>query len=159
MDYKKIFRSQKLRFGILRILAFIPDSIMLRFQYRIKMNRSLNLRRPETFTEKIQWYKIHYRNPLIGQCVDKYEVRKYVESKGLSSILNKLFAVTSDPSEIDFNALPERFVIKSTDGGGGENILICRDKGNLNVMETLDRLRAWKNKKNIKNLSIRSRNC
>lgn len=149
MDYKKIFRSQKLRFGILRILAFIPDSLMLRLQYRIKMNRSLNLRKPETFTEKIQWYKIHYRNPLIGQCVDKYEVRKYVESKGLSSTLNKLYSVCSDPSEIDFNALPERFVIKSTDGGGGENILICRDKGNLNVMETLDRLRAWKNKKNV----------
>lgn len=149
MDYKKIFRSQKLRFGILRILAFIPDSIMLRFQYRIKMNRSLNLRRPETFTEKMQWYKIHYRNPLIGQCVDKYEVRKYVESKGLSSTLNKLYSVCSDPSEIDFNVLPERFVIKSTDGGGGENILICRDKASLNITETVDRLKQWKNKKNV----------
>lgn len=149
MDYKKIFRSQKLRFGILRILAFIPDSLMLRFQYRIKMNRSLNLRKPETFTEKIQWYKIHYRNPLIGQCVDKYEVRKYVESKGLSSTLNKLYSVCSDPSEIDFNVLPERFVIKSTDGGGGENILICRDKASLNITETVDRLKKWKNKKNV----------
>ena len=149
MDYKKIFRSQKLRFGILRILAFIPDSLMLRLQYRIKMNRSLNLRKPETFTEKIQWYKIHYRNPLIGQCVDKYEVRKYVESKGLSSTLNKLYSVCSDPSEIDFNVLPERFVIKSTDGGGGENILICRDKASLNITETVDRLKKWKNKKNV----------
>lgn len=149
MDYKKIFRSQKLRFGILRILAFIPDSLMLRLQYRIKMNRSLNLRKPETFTEKIQWYKIHYRNPLIGQCVDKYEVRKYVESKGLSSTLNKLYSVCPDPSEIDFNVLPERFVIKSTDGGGGENILICRDKASLNITETVDRLKKWKNKKNV----------
>jgi len=149
MNYKKIFRSQKVRFLILKMLSFIPDSIMLKLQYRIKMGRKLDLRNPERFTEKIQCYKIKYRNPLIGQCVDKYEVRKFVESKGLGSTLNKLYQVCSNPEEIDFNVLPERFVIKSTDGGGGENILICKDKSAIDVNETISVLSKWKNKKNI----------
>lgn len=85
----------------------------------------------------------------MGQCVDKFEVRKFVESKGLGSTLNKLYQVCSNPEEIDFNALPERFVIKSTDGGGGENILICKDKSAIDISETVSVLRKWKNKKNI----------
>lgn len=149
MDYKKIFRSQKLRFVILRILSFIPDSVMLKWQYRIKMDARLDLADPQRFTEKIQAYKIKYRNPLLGQCVDKYEVRKYVESKGLSSTLNRLYCVCTDPAEIDFEVLPESFVIKSTDGSGGENIIICKDKSSLDISATLDVLRSWKDKKNV----------
>lgn len=149
MDYKKIFRSQKVRFLILKMLSFIPDSIMLKLQYRIKMGRKLDLRNPERFTEKIQCYKIRFRNPMMGQCVDKFEVRKFVESKGLGATLNQLYQVCSNPEEIDFGALPERFVIKSTDGGGGENIFICKDKSAIDISETVSVLRKWKNKKNI----------
>ncbi|MBR4370162.1 MAG: hypothetical protein IKS92_03895, partial [Victivallales bacterium] len=60
---------------------------MIRLQYRIKLNRTLNLGNPVRFTEKLQWYKLHYRNPVMHQCVDKYEVREYVESKGLGDTL------------------------------------------------------------------------
>lgn len=149
MDYKKIFRSQKLRFAILRLLAFVPDSVMLRIQYRIKMGVRLNLRHPQRFTEKLQWYKINHRDPLMGICVDKYEVRKYVASKGLEGTLNKLYCVCKDPDEIDFASLPDKFVVKTTDGGGGENIFICKDKGSLDIPELKRKLKAWKNKKNI----------
>ena len=55
----------------------------------------------------------------------------------------------SDPDEIDFAALPDRFVVKTTDGGGGENIFICRDKNSLNVEELKTKLRSWKDKKNV----------
>lgn len=149
MDYKKILRSQKVRFLILKFLSFVPDSIMLKLQYRIKMGFKLNLANPQRFTEKLQWYKIHYRNKLMGICVDKYEVRKYVESKGLDNTLNKLYCVCSDPDEIDFAALPDRFVIKTTDGGGGENIFICRDKSSLDVPQLKKTLLSWKDKKNV----------
>lgn len=149
MDYKKILRSQKVRFLILKFLSFVPDSIMLKLQYRIKMGFKLNLANPQRFTEKLQWYKIHYRNELMGICVDKYEVRKYVESKGLDNTLNKLYCVCSDPDEIDFAALPDRFVIKTTDGGGGENIFICRDKSSLDVPQLKKTLLSWKDKKNV----------
>lgn len=149
MDYKKIFRSQKVRFLILKFLSFVPDSIMLRLQYRIKMGLKLNLDDPKRFTEKLQWYKIYHRDPLMGTCVDKYEVRKYIVSKGLENTLNKLYCVCSDPDEIDFAALPDRFVVKTTDGGGGENIFICRDRSSLNVEELKTKLRSWKDKKNV----------
>lgn len=149
MDYKKLLRSQKVRFLILKFLSFVPDSVMLKLQYRIKMGFGLNLKDPKRFTEKLQWYKIHYRNPLMGKCVDKYEVRKYIESRGLENTLNKLYCVCSDPEEIDFSALPERFVVKTTDGGGGENIFICRDKSALDVEALKVKLRTWKDKKSV----------
>ena len=116
MDYKKIIKSQKLRFFILRLLKFIPDSLMLRLQYRIKLGRKLNLQAPERFTEKIQWYKLNYRNPLMGRCVDKYAVREYVKSRGLENTLTVLYGVYDNAEDIDFTLLPQKFVIKSTDG-------------------------------------------
>ena len=75
MDYKKIIKSQKIRFEILKLLNFVPDKTMVKLQYRIKTGRKLNLKNPKRFTEKIQKYKLEYRNPLMHKCSDKYEVR------------------------------------------------------------------------------------
>ena len=86
--YKKIISSQKMRFAILRMLKFVPDKAMIKLQYRIKLKRKLNLKDPKRYTEKIQWYKLYYRNPVMMECVDKYGVRKYIEKKGLGNILN-----------------------------------------------------------------------
>ena len=66
--YKKIFKSKKLRFAILSALRFIPDKPMLKIQYRIKNGRKLNLKDPKRYTEKIQWYKLNYRDPVMQQC-------------------------------------------------------------------------------------------
>lgn len=149
MNYKKIFKSQQLRFIILRGLSFVPDSLMLKLQYKIKMNRYLCLKNPKRFTEKLQYYKAFYRDELMGQCVDKFEVRQFVKLKGLSSILNELYCVSSSFSEIDFNKLPCRFVMKTTDGGGGENVVICKDKSKLNFPKLHKQFDQWKNKKDI----------
>ena len=75
MDYKKIIPSRNVRFAILKTLGFVPDPMMLKLQYLMKTGRRLNLDTPERFTEKLQWYKLHYRNPVMRQCADKYEVR------------------------------------------------------------------------------------
>ena len=149
MNYKKIFRSQKLRFLILRYLSFVSDKRMLSWQYKIKLGRNLNFKKPDRYTEKLQLYKMYYRNPLLGECVDKYNVRKYIESKGLSDILNTLYGVYDEVADIDFNKLPNKFVVKSTDGGGGENTLICKDKEKLDIESTKRILKGWKNKKDI----------
>ena len=122
MNYKRFITSQNVRFKILHALKFVPDSIMLKLQYRIKMGRALSLKSPQRFTEWLQWYKVNYRNPVLHECVDKYEVHKYVAGKGLSDILNKVLGVYADASEIDFHKLPDRFVAKTTDGGGGQNV-------------------------------------
>ena len=77
------------------------------------------------------------------QCVDKYEVRKYVESKGLGKILNELYGVYDDPGDIDFANLPNKFVIKTTAGTGGQNVLLCNNKKDLDIEETKKKLKYW----------------
>lgn len=149
MNYKKIFKSQQLRFTILRVLSFIPDSLMLRMQYFIKIGFLPNFKDPKRFTEKIQVYKMKYRNELMFTCVDKYNVRGYIEQKGLSETLNILYGVYEDPEKIEFDKLPDQFVIKTTDGSGGENVLICRDKASLNWTEAISDMKTWKNKKSV----------
>lgn len=143
MNYKKIFKSQQLRFTILRLLSWIPDSVMLRIQYRIKMGFWPNFKHPQRFTEKLQLYKMKYRNPVMHQCVDKYEVRKYVESKGLGHILNELYGIYKTPDEIDFESLPNQFVMKTTTGGGGQNVIIVKDKKAENPDELRETLSLW----------------
>ncbi len=149
MNYKKIFRSQTLRFKILKLFSFIPDSIMLKLQYRIQLGYRLNLHNPKRYTEKIQLYKMHYRNPELFECVDKYEVRKFVKKKGLGEILNELYGVYDDANEINFSELPNKFVIKTTDGSGGQNILVCEDKTNLDISRTIENVNSWLDKKSI----------
>ena len=72
MDYKCIISNRELRRKILRLLCFIPDKCMLKIQYRIKMGRPLNLKNPQRYTEKIQWYKLYYKNEKMIEAVDKY---------------------------------------------------------------------------------------
>ncbi len=134
---------------ILNYLRWIPDEVMLKIQYKIKTGRKLNLKNPERFTEKIQWYKINYRNPLMQQCVDKYNVRKYVENKGLQKILVELYEKYNSIDEIEWNKLPNSFVLKTTNGGGGLNVIICHDKSTLDIKEVKKRLTCKKFKSHI----------
>ncbi len=140
MNYKKIFKTRRLRSRILWMLRFLPDRQMVTLQYRIKLDRRLNLRNPQRFTEKLQWYKLYYRNPLMKQCVNKYAVRDYVKQKGLEEILVPLYGHYARPEEIDLDALPERFVLKKQHGGGGFDVIICTDKSKLQRETVLKQL-------------------
>lgn len=127
---------------------WLPDRFMLAVQYWLISHRWPNLKSPKRFTEKVQWYKMNYRNPLMLRCVDKYTVRKYVEEKmGGSEILNDLYQVCDTAEEIDFSSLPNRFVVKTTDGGNGDNVLIVKDKSSLDIPEAVRRINSWRNKK------------
>ena len=139
--YKKIFRSKKLRFRILAMLRFIPDLPMLRLQYRIKCGRKLDLREPVRYTEKMQWYKLYYRDPVMRQCADKYMVREYVQSKGLGHILNDLYAVFATPEQIDLSVLPEKFVLKVSNGSSTN--LLCQDKSVLEPEQVRQKFRDF----------------
>lgn len=128
MDYKKIIKSRALRLKIIQLLSFIPDKPMIKLQYRIKTGHRLNLNNPRRFTEKLQWYKLYYKNPKMVQCVDKYDVREYVKSKGLESILVPCYGVFDSAAEINWESLPNEFVMKDTLGCGGNSVIIVRDK-------------------------------
>ena len=141
--YKKIIKSQKARFIILNSLSWLPDKIMLKIQYKIKLGRRLKLENAERFTEKIQIYKLKYKNNLMHKCVDKYLVRDYIKSKGLENILNECYGVYSNAKEIDFNKLPQKFVIKTTNGGGGQNVFICKNKNEIKKEEVKQQINEW----------------
>lgn len=133
MDYKKIFRTRAARAVVLDCLRFVPNATMLKLQYWIKTGRALNLKNPRRYTEKLQWYKLHYRNPVMRRCVDKYAVREYVASKGLDDILVALYGKYRSLDEIHWESLPNSFVLKTTNGGGGLDVVLCRDKNDLDV--------------------------
>ena len=143
MNYKSIIKSQALRRKILRMLSFIPDKPMIKLQYRLKMGRKLDLKNPKRFTEKLQWYKLNYKNPLMIRCVDKYDVREYVKSKGLEDILIPCYGVYDSADDIDWDSLPNQFVMKDTLGGGGNSVIIVKDKKKEDIGELKRKATEW----------------
>ena len=131
MNYKNLIKSRQLRVLILSFLGWIPDIIMLRLQYWIHIGLKLNITNPKRFTEKIQVYKLKYRNAEMLRCTDKYTVREYVKEKGYGEYLIPLIGIYDSADVIDFDALPNTFVAKTTDGSGSNEVLICRDKSSI----------------------------
>lgn len=106
-----------------------PDSLYLKLMYWLRLRKKLNLKNPRRFTEKLQWLKLNYRDPVMTRMVDKYEVKKWIAEKIGSQYVIPLLGVYNSFEEIDFDALPERFMLKTThDSGGG---VFC-DKRTLN---------------------------
>ena len=118
-----------------KLLGWAPDEMYLRLLFRGEMKRWPDLKTPRTYNEKLQWLKLHDRRPLYTQLVDKYAVRRYVAERIGGEYLIPLVGGPWDSfDEIDFDALPEKFVLKCTHDSGG--LVICRDK------RTLDREKA-----------------
>ena len=78
---------------------------------------------------------------MMVQCADKYQVREYIEKRGCTEILNTLFGVYNSVEEIDFNSLPDKFVLKTTNGCGTN--IICRNKNEINIEEIKSKLKYW----------------
>lgn len=127
MNYKRFISSREVRHKILNCLRWIPDSVMLRLQYKIHTGRILHLKKPIRYTEKIQHYKAFYRNPDLCRCVDKFEVRNYLTERGFGQYLNRMIGVYDNVAQIDFSKLPDKYVVKTTSGGGNLEVFICRE--------------------------------
>lgn len=147
MDYKKIFRNKNLRLYVLGLLRFVPDMLMIKIQYKIKTGRTLDLVNPTRYTEKVQWYKLNYRNKLMPICSDKYTVRSYVEERGLSNLLNDLYGVYYNVDDINFDELPNSFAIKHTNGSG-KNIFVP-DKSSADLLKIKKEIMSWLSQENI----------
>lgn len=113
----------------------------LRHLYRERMGRELDLENPKRYTEKIQWCKLHATNELKSRLADKYAVRDWVAKKIGQKYLIPFLGVWKSPDEIDFNALPESFVLK-TNHASGTNIIVP-DKSKLDRKEACEKLRRW----------------
>lgn len=114
-------------------LTHRPDSEMyLKVLYKLYTKHDLNLKDPKTFTEKIQWLKLNYN--ITPECVmmaDKYEVREYIKGKIGDQYLIPLLGVWDRFEDIDFDSLPNQFVLKTTHDSGG--VVICRNKSSFDI--------------------------
>ena len=110
-----------------KVGRWLPDALYLRAKYRIVFGRSLSLRRPETFTEKIQWQKLYDRNPLYHTLVDKADVKPYVAERIGAAHIVRTLGVWERPEQIDWDVLPAQFVLKCTHDSG--STVVCTDKG------------------------------
>ena len=111
----------------------LPDSVYLKIMNYVYMHKPLNLKDPQTFNEKLQWLKLHDRKPEYTRMVDKYEAKKYVASIIGEKYIIPTLGIWDRFEEIDFDKLPDQFVLKCTHDSGG--LIICRDKTQLNVDE------------------------
>lgn len=119
-------------------LKMMPDEKYLRKAYRLNMGRELNLEHPQTYTEKLQWLKLYDHRPEYSQMVDKYGVKRYVAEKIGEEYIIPLFGVWERAEDIDFDVLPQKFVLKTTHDSGG--IVVCKDKNSLNIPEVRKQL-------------------
>lgn len=113
------------------ISTLLPDKLYLQLKYRKYTGRWIDFSHPVTFNEKLQWLKLHDRNPAYTQMVDKYEVRRYIGNKIGEQYLIPLLGVWDHVEDIDFDSLPSRFVLKCTHDSGG--LIICKDKSQLDT--------------------------
>lgn len=114
--------------GLLRL----NDETYLKIRYKISYGKKLNLDSPKTFNEKLQWLKLNDRKEFYSQLVDKYEVKRIVEKKIGKEFIIPTIGLYNSFDEINFNELPNKFVIKCTHYGGSEGVFIIKDKESFN---------------------------
>lgn len=128
--------AKKIRYA----LRFLPDELYIQLNYFAHFKKFANLRKPITYNEKLNWLKLHDRNPLYTTLVDKYEVKEYVSKLIGGGYTVPTLGVWSSVDEIDFDALPNQFVLKCTHDS--EGLVICKDKKALDISTTKEKLSA-----------------
>ena len=104
----------------------------------------MDLENPRRYTEKIQWYKLNYNNPIMKECVDKFSVREYVEKKGLGHTLNQCYGIFDNINDIDYSLFPQKFVCKDTLGSGSNSVIVVdKEKQDFKLLER--ELNTWTN--------------
>ena len=127
-----------------KLLNWMNDKTFLSLIFRARMGRKLDFNNLKTYNEKLQWLKLNDRNPLYTKLVDKYEVKKYVSQVIGEKYLIKTLGIYNSFDEINFDELPNSFVIKCTHDSGG--LVLCKDKNNLNLKKA--RIKIEKSLKN-----------
>ena len=113
--------------GIFKLLS---DEKYLKLRYRLIMQSKLNLKNPKTFNEKMQWLKLYDRKPEYTKMVDKYEAKGYIKRKVGESYIIPTYGIYNRFKDINFDKLPNKFIIKCTHDSGGT--IICTNKKDFN---------------------------
>lgn len=145
---KIITKPEKIFYGFQKIglMDWMNDEIYIKFSYKMIYGRKLNLENPKAYTEQLAWLKLNWRSELAIKCADKYQVREYVRQKlgdDAERYLNKIYGVYENINDIDFDMLPDKFVIKPTNGSG--DVVICENKDKFDFQK--EKKKLLKNKK------------
>lgn len=108
---------------------WLSDERYLKIAYRLNLGKKLDLHNPQTYNEKLQWMKLHDHRPVYVKMVDKYEAKEYVKAIIGEQYIIPTIGVWDKFDQIDFDALPEQFVLKCTHDSGG--LVICTDKNSF----------------------------
>ena len=145
--------KETLRFLLNRALAWgwskvghvFGEKAYLQVRFRLLMGRKLDLKNPTTFSEKMQWLKLYDRRPEYSKLVDKFTVKEYVASIIGNEYIIPTLGVWAKPEDIEWDKLPNKFVLKTTNGAGSSGVIICKNK---NVFDRKGAIRRLN--KNIK---------
>lgn len=142
---KKFLKDPKIYFISLlgRVLrgSIWADKIYLSILFRYRLKRKLDFKNPKTYNEKLQWMKIYDKNPLYSKLADKYEVRKYIANKIGEEYLIPLIGVWNSFDEIDFDKMPNEFILKCTHDSG--SVIICTDKNSFDKKKARKKFNHW----------------
>ncbi len=133
IDYKKIFRNREFRLQLIDKLSFIPDKLYLKIVYWIKTGNKLNFKDPTGFNEKLNWIKIYAKRDDYGRYVDKIAVRDYVKEKIGEDLSIPLLGSWNHFDDIEFEKLPNKFVLKCSHDSG--SVKLITDKQKINKKE------------------------
>lgn len=135
---------KKIRGGVYRrFKKYFPKKILVKHYHKKILGKPINLKNPETYSDKLEWYKLYYRDELMRTCTDKASVRDYIKKQGYGELLNECFGVYDRVEDIDWAALPKQFVLKNTLGGSGYGVLLVFDKDTLDMQKTIATLQSW----------------
>lgn len=119
-------------------LKFLPDKIYIQLYYFAYFKKFINFKNPRTYNEKLNWLKLNDRNPQYTKLVDKYEVKKYIADIIGEEYIIPTLGIWENFDDIDFDTLPNQFVLKCTHDS--EGIAIIKDKNKMNFIETRNKL-------------------
>ncbi len=119
----------------------INDDRAVRRYCKKVFHRNVDIDDPVLFYEKLNWYKLHGRDPLMGVCANKYTMRDYVSGKGYADNLNELLGVYTDVDDIDIDALPDSFVLKASHGTHMQ--IIVKNKSDVDWAYSKKLMRSW----------------
>lgn len=121
---------------------WLPDETYIRWDYYLNHSRSINLEHPQRYTEKLQWLKLYYRDPLWTQMVDKYVVKKLVSDRAGGEYVAPVLGVWDRAEEIEWEKLPNQFVLKTNHDSGNNGVFICKDKSKIDKAKWTKRINA-----------------
>lgn len=139
-------RSIKIRIGGLMLdikawLAHYDAKKCMSIYYKASLHKDMNWDNPTNLIEKINWLQLNSDTTLWTKCADKYRVREYLKEKGCGNYLNELYGVWDKAEEVDFESLPNQFVLKANHGCG--EVMVVKDKSTLNIEQTRKKMSKW----------------